>query len=125
MSWAVGKHRRAAPQTAMMKMDVKPQETVKAKPVSNTCPLLHSQTLTYTRKSPYSFANCSIVGKSNKQVIISNNNIRIVLLLSRTFHKMSTPIFVMIYNITIIILIVLYLNQLILCFVYNQGHICL
>lgn len=34
-SSAVGKQRRAAAQTVMMKMDVKLQETVKARPVSN------------------------------------------------------------------------------------------
>lgn len=42
--WAVGKQRREAAQTVMMKMDVKPQEMVRARPVSNTCPTPYAQT---------------------------------------------------------------------------------
>lgn len=52
MSLAAGKRRRAAPQTVMTKMGVKPQETVKVRPVSNSCPLPHA---TLVSKSPTSF----------------------------------------------------------------------
>lgn len=49
MSWAVEK--RAAARTVMMKMDVKPQETIKARHVSKTCLPSHAQTSTYIHKS--------------------------------------------------------------------------
>lgn len=51
MSLAVEKQRREAPQIVMTKMDVKPQETVKARTVSNTLsPPQAYERVTYTNK---------------------------------------------------------------------------
>lgn len=52
MSWAVGKQKRAAAQTAMMKMDVKPRETVKARTVSNACPPPHARKYSHIHTNP-------------------------------------------------------------------------
>lgn len=45
-SWEVGNQTRAAPQTVMMKTDVKPRETVQKRPVSDTWEFPPAQTLT-------------------------------------------------------------------------------
>lgn len=102
-NWAVGKQRRAAAQTVMMKMDVKPQEMVKAKPVSNTCPPpptskyshIHTHFIVYIR-----FLIVILLAK-----VMSPNLVQVcvtciyktLLFLSPTFHMLSTPLFVMIY----------------------------
>lgn len=71
MSWAVVKQ-RAARQTVMMKTDVKPQETVKARPVSTTCPPPDAHSNSHTKPlSSIPFTNYNIVGNNNNNVQVS------------------------------------------------------
>lgn len=105
----------------MMKMDVKHQEMVKTGPVSNTCPSPHTL-IQYTHKSPflYSFSLCQLQYCCyNPQFCASFLHWHVrTLFLSPTVHMMSTPIFVIMYYISVIILIMLYL----FCAVYNLGQ---
>lgn len=47
--WEAGNQTRAAPQTVTMKTDVRPQETVQKRPVSDTCHFPPAQTLAWTQ----------------------------------------------------------------------------
>lgn len=69
MSLAVEKQRRAAAQIVMMKMDVKPQETVKARTVSNTWSPPHAyKRVTYTNKHSFLlYTPCCMVVGQNKE----------------------------------------------------------